>query len=162
MTTAQSGNTDINAHVYEKSSVIRTTLDDMIAFHNDPAALAKLSPPPIFMQMHEDNRTSLSEGDLKFTLWLGPIPIKWHAQHEPGPTPHSFADRQLSGPMAHWRHEHIFTETAEGIQLTDRVTIAHRKGIQDLLTRFMFDGIPLRILFFYRHLRTRMALEKRK
>ncbi len=162
MTTAQPASTDISTHVYEKSSVIRTTIDDMLAFHNNPAALAKLSPPPIFMQMHEDNRTSLSEGDLKFTLWMGPIPIKWHAQHEPGPTQHSFADRQISGPMGYWRHEHIFTEVETGVKLTDRLTIGHRKGLQGLLTRLMFDGIPLRILFFYRHLRTRMALQKRQ
>ena len=148
-----------NAHTYEKSTVMNTTLDQMMAFHQDPKALSRLSPPPIFMQLHEDNRTSITEGDLKFTLWFAFIPIKWHAQHQPGPTPHSFADFMISGPMAYWRHEHIFTEVEGGVKLTDRLTIAHKPGLQGLITRLMFDGLPLRILFFYRHLRTKGAVE---
>lgn len=148
-----------NATVYEKSSIMNTTMDKMQAFHQSPDALGKLTPPPIFMQLREDNRTSMTEGDLKFTLWMGPIPIKWHAEHQAGPNADSFADMQIAGPMAYWRHEHIFEEVTGGIKLTDRLTIAHKEGLQGILTRLMFDGIPLRILFFYRHLRTKWAVE---
>lgn len=150
-----------NAHVYEKRSVMKTTLAAMTAFHQDPKALGKLSPPPIFMQMHRDARTSLTEGELEFTLWFAVIPIRWVARHEPGPTPDSFADRQVRGPMAYWRHEHIFEETEGGVALIDRVTLAHKPGFKGLVTRLAFDGLPLRFLFFYRHLRTRMAVTQR-
>lgn len=132
-----------------------------MAFHEDPSALAKLSPPPIFMQLHRDGRTSLTEGTLEFTLWFGPLPIRWTAQHQPGPTDTSFADMMLKGPMAYWRHEHIFEPAQEGVTLIDRVTLAHKPGLAGILTRLMFDGIPLRILFYYRHLRTRMAVTAR-
>jgi ligand-binding SRPBCC domain-containing protein len=148
-----------NAHVYEKSTVMKTSIDKMLAFHNDPNALKQLTPPPIFAQLREDNRTSITEGDLKFTLWLGFIPIQWHAQHQPGPTANSFADLMLVGPMRYWRHEHIFEPVADSVKLTDRVTLAHKSGLQGFLTRLMFDGIPLRMLFFYRHLRTKLAVE---
>ena len=148
-----------NATVYEKSSIMKTSIDKMIDFHTDPKALSQLTPPPIFAQLREDNRTSMTSGDLKFTLWMGFIPIQWHAQHQSGPTKNSFADLMLSGPMAYWRHEHIFEEVADGVKLTDRVTLAHKSGIQGILTRLMFDGIPLRILFFYRHFRTKLAVE---
>lgn len=147
-----------SANTYEKRTVFRTTLDKMQAFHEDPAALAKLTPPPIFMQVKRDDRTSLTEGEIHFTMWFGPIPIQWVARHEAGPTEHSFADRMIEGPMQYWYHRHIFEETADGVALIDRVTIAHKPGLQGILTRLMFDGVPLRILFFYRHLRTRMAL----
>jgi len=103
----------------------------------------------------------LSEGELEFNLWFGPIPIRWIARHEPGPTENSFADRMVKGPMAYWRHEHIFESVSDGAKLTDRVTIAHKPGISGLITRLMFDGIPLRILFFYRHMRTKAALRRR-
>lgn len=144
--------------VFQQQSVIKTTMADIIAFHEDPAALKKLTPPPIFAQMQADNRTSLTEGDLRFTLWFGPVPVRWHAQHEAGPTPTSFADRQLEGPIAYWRHEHIFEDVADGVQLTDRITLAHKPGVAGILTRLLFDGLPLRILFTYRHLRTKLAL----
>lgn len=149
------------AHTYEKRSVMKTTLDEMIAFHNVPRAFATLTPPPIFIQVLRDDRTSLQDGEVEFNMWFGPISIRWIANHEPGPTAYGFADRQIKGPLAFWYHRHIFEETPEGVALTDRISIMHKPGIQGLLTRLFFDGIPLRILFFYRHLRTRLAVSKK-
>jgi len=147
-----------NATIYEKSTVMQTTIDKMMAFHNDPKALRHLTPPPISAQLREDNRTSMTQGDLKFTLWFGIIPSQWHVQHQPGPIETSFADLMLSGPLRYWRHEHIFEAVPGGVKLIDRVTLAHKSGLQGIVTRLIFGSIPLRILFFYRHLRTRMAV----
>ncbi|MBC8097819.1 MAG: hypothetical protein H7Y11_00115 [Armatimonadetes bacterium] len=148
-----------NAHVFQKRTVMHTTVAKLTAFHQDPKALGKLSPPPIFMQIQRDTRTSLTEGELEFTLWFAVLPIRWLAQHQPGPTATSFADLMLRGPLAYWRHEHIFEQTSDGVALVDRVTLAHKPGIAGLLTRLMFDGLPLQFLFFYRHMRTRQAVE---
>lgn len=149
------------AHTYEKRSVIKTTMAKMIAFHQDREALAILTPPPIFVQTHRDDRTAFDAGELEFTLWFGPLPLRWIARHEAGPTETSFADRMVSGPMAYWHHEHIFHEVEGGVELTDRVTLAHQPGLQGFFTRLMFDGLPLRLLFFYRHLRTRMSIAEK-
>lgn len=146
-----------NVHTFVKKSVINTTLEKMMQFHEASNAFATLTPPPIFVQIHRDDRASIREGEIEFTLWLGPVPFRWIACHEAGPTEWSFADRMINGPMAYWRHEHIFTQVDGGVELTDNLTIAHKSGVQGLVTRLLFDGIPLRILFFYRHLRTRMA-----
>ncbi len=147
-----------NAHTYEKRSVFNTTIDQMIAFHEAPNAFSTLTPPPIFIQVLRDDRTSLQNGEIEFNMWFGPIPIRWIANHEPVSAEYGFVDRLVKGPMAYWYHRHIFEETADGVALIDRITIAHKPGIQGILTRLFFDGIPLRLLFFYRHLRTRMAL----
>ena len=147
-----------NARRFEMTSTLPGTLDAVLRFHQDARALARLTPPPIVMQLHRDDRRSLTEGDIEFSLWFGPIPIRWLARHEPGPTPHSFADSQVKGPLAYWRHEHIFCEAGGGVRLTDRIILAHRNGLPGLLTRLLFDGLPLRILFAYRHWRTRRAL----
>lgn len=148
-----------SARVYEKRSHFKTSINKLAAFHEAPSALAKLTPPPMFMQLIRDDRTSMISGELEFRLWFGPVPIRWLARHEPGPTPTSFADRMINGPMAYWRHEHIFEQTDDGVLLRDRVTLAHKNGLAGVLTRLMFDGVPLRILFFYRHLRTRLAMK---
>lgn len=150
--------TPTHTHTYYKRSIFRTTLEQIEAFHRDPAALKKLTPPPIFIQVHADRRTSLTDGDLDFTLWFGPLPVRWLARHE-AVAGHGFAEWQVSGPMAYWRHEHSFEEVPGGVALSDRVTLAHKGGIRGLLTRLIFDGIPLRILFLYRHWRTRQAVE---
>ncbi|GAB5490105.1 MAG: hypothetical protein Phog2KO_03200 [Phototrophicaceae bacterium] len=148
-----------NTKVYEKSTVMNTTVEKMMAFHESTEAFSKLVPPPMIAQIRDDARTSITDGDLKFTLWLGPIPIKWHARHQEGPTESSFADLMIEGPMQYWRHEHIFEPVDTGVKLIDRVTIAHKDGVQGLLTRLMFDGLPLKFLFFYRHLRTKWTVE---
>ncbi|MDE2748210.1 MAG: hypothetical protein OXI34_04530 [Chloroflexota bacterium] len=152
-------NAPANTRSFQRSGFIETTLADIRRFHEDPRALANLTPPPIRMQLHRDERRSLTEGEIEFTLWFGPLPIRWTARHESGPSPDPVADLQIKGPLAYWRHEHIFREAAGGVQLTDRITLAHRRGVTGLLTRFAFDGLPLRLLFAYRHWRTRRALQ---
>jgi ligand-binding SRPBCC domain-containing protein len=147
----------MTAIVFQHRSVIPTTMARMLAFHEDPKALARLTPPPIFMQLHRDDRTSLTQGELEFTLWFGPLPIRWVAVHEPGPTPTSFADRQVRGPLKSWRHEHIFTEVAGGIEVLDRVTYEHPSGPKALFTRLNFSRPLMWVLFTYRHLRTRLG-----
>lgn len=145
-------------HVFEHQSVIPTTMDSMIAFHSDPAALSRLTPPPVIMQLHRDDRSSLTEGELEFTLWFGPIPARWVARHEPGPTPKSFADRQIRGPLKSWRHEHIFEAVPGAVKLTDRIQYEHAEGgAWPLFTRVFFSKPNLKVFFIYRHLRTRLG-----
>ena len=88
-----------NARVFQKTLVMNTTPDRVNDFHGGPHVFQQLTPPLVFVQIHEDSRTSLTEGDLKFTLWVGPIPIRWHARHQPGVNEFSFADLMISGPM---------------------------------------------------------------
>ena len=145
--------------IFIHRSVIPTTMQQIIAFHEDRRALAKLTPPPIFVQVHRDERTSLTEGEIEVTLWFVLLPVRWIARHELGPTETSFADRQIKGPLESWRHEHVFTQVDGGIELTDRVTYQHQQGGRwGLFTRLAFNGLMLRMLFMYRHLRTRLGV----
>lgn len=142
-------------------SVIPSTVERVWAFHDDPRALAWLTPPPIFVRVLRDDRTSLTNGEIEFELWFGPVPAHWLARHEPGPIPTSFVDRMLQGPAQVWIHEHIIQPYGDGVELLDRITIAHRPGgFWGLFTRLFFDGLPLRMLFTYRHWRTRRAVTR--
>ncbi|NDJ76017.1 MAG: cyclase [Chloroflexi bacterium] len=147
-----------NHKTFEHRSIIHTTPAEMVAFHADPAALRKLTMPPTAIQVLRDDRSSLTEGEIEFRLWLGPLPVRWLARHAPGPTATSFTDQMVRGPMAFWEHAHIFEVVEDGVTLIDRITFAHKPGWRGLLTRLMFDGLPLRILFLYRHWRTERAL----
>ena len=152
-------NVDNLACTAEFRTIIPTTMEAMWAFHADSKAFSRLTPFPIIMQLHSDDRTSLTEGELSFTLWFGPLPVRWRARHEPGPTQTSFADRQISGPMESWLHKHIFREVPGGVELIDCITMTHRSsGFWAIFTRLFFSGLPLRFLFLYRHLRTRWGV----
>jgi ligand-binding SRPBCC domain-containing protein len=149
-----------NAKIFEHHSVIASTVEQVMAYHEAPEALRRLTPPPplMFLQILRDDRTSLTKGEIEFRLWFGPIPVRWLARHELGPIPTSFVDRMIAGPMAYWAHEHVFRETAGGTELIDRIMLKHKPGVAGLLTRLIFDGVALRMLFIYRHWRTRMTL----
>lgn len=156
--TTETPNQESQAIVFEHRSVIPTTMARMKAFHQDPKALNILTPPPIFVQVHRDERTSLTSGELEFTLWFGPLPVRWLARHEQGANEHSFMEWQVSGPAQSWRHEHTFNEVEGGVELIDRVTYSHRpSGFWSLFTRANFSPLPMKILFTYRHWRTRLA-----
>jgi ligand-binding SRPBCC domain-containing protein len=144
---------------FEHRSLMPGSLQTLVEFHEDPRALSRLSMPPTFIQVLRDERTSLTAGRIAFRLWLGPLPVRWVAEHIPGPTETSFTDRMVEGPMSRWEHQHIFEAAEHGAVLVDHVTLAHKPGLMGLFTRLVFDGLPLRILFIYRHWRTRRALQ---
>lgn len=138
----------------EHRSIIPATMAQMLAFHNDPRALRWLTPTLVTIQ--RDARTSLISGELEFTLWFGPIPVLWTARHEPGPTATSFRDVMVRGPMASWEHQHEFREVGSGVELIDHLSYEHRSsGLRSLFTHLFMNDAALRVLFLYRHWRTR-------
>ncbi len=140
---------------FEQRSVIPTTLEQVYAFHNDRRAIRWLTPPFVLIRFHRDSRSSLTDGELEMTLWFLALPVRWTARHEPGPTGTSFQDRMLVGPLGMWVHQHLFREVPGGVELVDHLTYEHRGGLWGIFTRLVFDGLPLRILFLYRHWQTR-------
>ena len=133
------------------TSILPGSVSDVAAVHGHPKTFSRLAMPPLIPQILRDERTSLTSGDLEFRLWFGPIPVRWLARHEPGPSADSFRDVQVEGPMLTWEHEHILEAADKGTRLIDRITFSHRPGLPGLLTRLLFDGLPLRMLFVYRH-----------
>jgi ligand-binding SRPBCC domain-containing protein len=141
---------------FERRTVIPATMTQVMAFHEAPGAIQKLTPPPIFITVQHNTRTSLISGDVDMTMWFGPLPVRWTARHERASREHGFQDRMISGPLAFWLHEHTFRTVEGGVEMTDRITYEHRAGgFWGIFTRLVFDGLPLRILFLYRHWRTR-------
>jgi ligand-binding SRPBCC domain-containing protein len=149
-----------NTKVFEHVSIFKcVTPEQVYAFHAAPGAFAKLTPPPIIVQMHHNGLKGLTAGEVEFTLWMGPLPVRWKAAHAPGKNSTSFVDDLVTGPMAYWHHEHLMTAVEGGTELRDRLTIAHKaSGFWSIFSRLMFDGLPLRFLFVYRHLRTRWGV----
>lgn len=119
--------------------------------------LRALTPPFVPMTSVEAPDVLEEGASMSFTLWLGPVPVRWVARilevDEVG-----FTDVQDSGPFAHWHHRHEFLAQADGTTLvTDRVTARLSKNpLQALIGWKMFVGLPL--LFAYRTWATRRRL----
>ena len=145
---------------FQAKTFIPVTLETISRFHAQANALTLLTPPPLIVQLLRDQRTSNTTGSVDFVLWFGPFPIRWLARHEPGPVATSFIDRMLIGPMAEWEHQHIFHAVAGSVELIDKLTYLHKPGWRGWITRIMFDGPALRLLFWYRHWRTQHECRK--
>jgi ligand-binding SRPBCC domain-containing protein len=145
---------------YQHSFQINRPQSEVLEFHRHPTALEGITPPPIIMRMHQAP-DPLKEGDeMRFTMWVGPFPIRWHSRIE-DVDDHGFTDRQLEGPFLRWIHRHEFislakdeTEAKDNIEFTFRPHL-----IWGPVGLGMALGLP--VLFGFRAWKTKRLLETR-
>jgi len=128
-------------------------------FHQSAHLLKKLSPPPLLVQLHRVD--ALAENAIAdFTLWFGPLPVRWVAVHSEVDALHGFTDTQQSGPLAAWRHTHRFTAIdANTTRVHEYIVYEYPVGWRGLLARLLFNPLALSFLFWYRGFITRRSLE---
>ena len=144
---------------FEFAFTVNVPLDAVAEFHADTRALRKLNPPFVIVQLHRVD--PMAEGSVsEFTLWMGPIPIRWRAVHS-RVSKNGFTDTQEHGPLKFWQHTHRFTALDEKTtQIRERVEYEFHLGWRGLLPRILFGRLGLMALFTYRKLATRWALRK--
>jgi ligand-binding SRPBCC domain-containing protein len=143
--------------LYRHSFEVRAPQAAVAAFHQNPQSMGAITPPPIIVQMHSAPPRLTEGAQMDFTLWLGPLPIRWRAQIEQV-TPISFVDRQLAGPFGSWRHLHTYVAIdAEKTLVLDNVQVElSRRWFWKLAGLGMWLSLPL--LFAYRGWKTRRLL----
>jgi ligand-binding SRPBCC domain-containing protein len=78
------------------------------------------------------------------------IPLHWKTEIAKVDKPHSFMDRQLSGPYKLWEHTHIFVEKEKGILMKDSVKYQLPFGIIGQLAHAIIVHKKLSHIFAYR------------
>lgn len=143
--------------VFNFSFTVPSNLATVAGFHRDTTALKKLTPPPVFVQLHRVE--SLAEGSVsEFTMWFGPIPLRWVAVHSNVDPLHGFTDTQMTGPLQTWQHTHHYEEIGENIvRVSEHIKYAYKSGWRGWLTRLIFNPIMLRLMFTYRAWITRLS-----
>ncbi len=147
--------------IFDFKFTVHAPLLEVSDFHRDVRALKRLVPPPTIVQIHEIE--PLGEGSIsRFTLWLGPLPLRWLAVHR-GVCEHGFTDVQAEGPLRKWEHTHTFTPlTADVTEIWDQIEIEHKKGFWGIVTRFLFARLILYLTFSFRKYITRWHLRRRE
>ncbi len=130
-------------------------VDEVADFHEDTRVLRRLTPA--YVQIHRFD--PLAEGAIaEFTVWFGPIPIRWRAVHK-DVGPNGFTDIQDQGPLASWVHTHRFEAAGEGAtRVSEHIEYQYRPGWRGIPGRIFFGAPALRVLFAYRAWRTRRAV----
>src|SRR5665648_1098205 len=139
---------------------VNASIKKVREFHNSSEALKKLSPPPIYVQIHHIE--PLGNGSLSdFTLWFGPIALHWLAKHE-DVTQSGFIDNQIEGPLAYWRHQHQFEEIDPFHTFVyDIIYYQFPSGLRGWMLRLLFNSLGFKLMFFYRALVTRWAVREK-
>lgn len=143
-----------------KESHIAAPPERVFAFHEGPGALERLTPPweRVVVESGGDSIRPGSRVTLRTSL--GPIRLRWVAEHTEYDPPRLFADRQLSGPFAMWYHRHRMIDDGRGgTLLRDEVDYRLPLGA---LGRWLGGRMVRRklvLLFDYRHEVTRRVVE---
>ena len=144
---------------FDYSFTVKAPLSAVSRFHYDPSVLKKLTPPPLFVQLHYFE--PLAEGaKASFTLWFGPFPIHWQAVHT-NVSRQGFTDTQVRGPLNMWQHTHQFKAVAANTsRVDDHIEYEHHRGWRGLLTRLLFNPPALYLLFTGRKWLTRWHIRR--
>lgn len=150
--------------IYHRRFTVAAPVEEVAAFHRTIDSFLALAPPGVPVRIRR-GRDPLSDGtDLEFTLWLGLVPVRWHARIdsigglEGG---EGFVDRQVAGPFAAWEHRHRFEPLGPHHTVIDD-RIEARLALQPwraLLGLVLWSGLPL--LFRWRAWQTRRRLSSR-
>ena len=144
-------------------SPISAPADDVLAWHANPGALERLTPPWM------DVRVLSSEGGIapgaRATLRVpvfGPMGFSWTLVHEANPDGPGFVDLQQDGPFAAWRHEHRFLpDGPDRSILNDRLTYELPFGTLGGITNGRIAA-RMNEIFAFRHRRTQIDLARHR
>lgn len=142
-----------------KESFIQASPERVFAFHEQPNALQLLTPPweqsRIITQARISEPGSLTIIEAK----VGPIKVRWVAQHTIYEPPRLFEDVQIKGPFRRWRHRHLVQASGDGAILRDEIDYDPPFGfLGRWAAPFVIQG-RLEKLFEYRHRVTKQWCE---
>ena len=145
---------------FQRQFDVQAPIEKVVEFHQDARALRRLTPPPVIVQFHMVQ--PLREGSVvDFTLWLGPIPVRWVAVHRDIHPVNGFTDSMMRVPFEAWVHTHHFevldSNQTRVIDIIEALPGPH--PFWGTISKILWKSLP--VLFAYRRWRTRRALESR-
>ena len=146
---------------YQHRFTVDAPLDEVAHFHSQSASMGAITPPPILVRLHSAPAILDDGAEMEFTMWLGPLPIRWRARIEQK-SDTGFVDRQISGPFAQWEHLHTFVPIdVVRTEIVDQVTAQlSSHWFWQFVGINMWFGLP--ILFAYRGWKTRRMLGRKR
>jgi ligand-binding SRPBCC domain-containing protein len=138
-------------HTLERSQLIPVPRAELFAFFEDPRNLGKITPGEMGFRILKMDDLPVRPGfRIKYRIRVFGLPVTWVSkitEYQPGVR---FADIQVRGPYASWRHEHIFEDANGGTLMRDRVQYELPFGILGNAVQALVVGRQLRHIFDYR------------
>ena len=140
------------AYLLRTSQRIPLPRERLFPFFSDARNLAVITPPAMGFRIRTPQPIVMGVGTLiDYTVRVAGLPVRWRTLISQWDPPHEFADEQLRGPYALWRHRHRFTpigpnETQMDDAVLFRLPLAPLGNVA-----LPFVKRELRRIFRYRH-----------
>ncbi len=145
---------------FVKESRIAASPKVVYAFHASAGALERLTPPWERVRRISGGDSLAVGTRVVLTTKVGPVSLRWVAEHTENEPGRLFADRQVRGPFARWYHRHIFEDDGSGgTLLRDEVDYEPPLGWIGRRLASTYLSQKLTRLFDYRHDVTRKIVE---
>lgn len=134
-------------------------IDEVFAFFDDPANLARLMPPPVRIRLVRVEPAPPRPGSVfEFRYGLGPFQRSWTVRLVERQEPVRFVDETLAGPVARFDHSHSFTPARRGTWIHDEID--YRIGPEGRIGAVVdwLAGWVMRATFVWRAVRQRRLL----
>ena len=93
---------------FTKRSELPVSADEAFSWHARTGAIDRLIPPWEQVQVTKRGSGITAGSRVELVKWLGPLPLRWVAEHDAYDPGHQFRDIQVSGPFKRWEHTHRF------------------------------------------------------
>ena len=138
-------------YVLERRVLIERPADEVFAFFEDPADLAKITPPEMGFELVKIEGLPVRAGTrMEYRIRILGVPQRWVAEiaeHEAG---RRFVDVQVHGPYRCWRHEHAFVPLDGNTVMSDRVEYELPFGLAGRIAQTAVVSRQLQRIFDYR------------
>lgn len=109
-------------HVFEETTIVPATLDEVFPFFAAPENLGRITPPKMGFKILSGPSHPIREGDrIEYQIRIFGVPMRWRTLITSWKENESFADYQEKGPYKLWHHTHTFRAVPEGVEMHDRV-----------------------------------------
>lgn len=144
---------------FSRTVRINRPVSEVFAWHENPAALARLNPPWETIKVVEQSGGIGNGARVVLKSKVGPVWTTWEMEHFDYLKDQQFCDRQIAGPFKSWTHMHRFNAIGEdACELIDEIHFELPGGILGGLGAGFGQG-KLEQLFRYRHMITKWDLE---
>lgn len=131
----------------------------VFAFFDDPHNLQRLMPPPATILVERIDPAPPQAGSVfTFRYGVGPFQRAWTVRLLERVANERFVDETISGPLAVFRHSHVFVPAHPGTWIVDRVEYRVGPGGGIGLVVDWLAGWLMRGTFIWRGLRQRQLL----
>ncbi len=107
---------------YRHETIVDADIDTTFQWFEHEGSFRRLMPPwEVAEEVSADD--SLEVGSRRiFRFPMGPLKMKWIAEHTAYDPPHHFADKMVKGPFWSWNHEHYLSEKDGKTTVVDEVS----------------------------------------